>query len=543
VAAGEWNGTITVWDVNSGEVKTRFQGHGDPVRSVDFSPDNTTLISCSGSVFSTSGDRTIKTWLIQASGSKIVIQDHNGNINSAFFNTAGTEILSTSFDGTTRLWDAATGKEIAQFIAFTDGEWIVITPDGYYNASPKGDQYLNVRIGNEVYGIDQFAEAFYHPEVVQARLQGLPNPPVVKERGSIQTASIPPAIKVSVVNENLSAGQALLSITATDWIRQIKDIEIIVNGRLVGGQELRQVSANGLAPANTRLAASTQDKQFEFTVPVNLDPGFNHIEIVAANDYNYGLKTVYVNAPETDTEQKSDLWVLAIGIDDYADNPDYLDLNYAVSDAKKIIDAFKGQKEKRFKDIHTLYISDNGELKPTKQNIISGMDFLKRAGPNDVVILFIAAHGKTEDGVYYFLPSDTVFNGNGKFDTATAVNIDDLTRALDIPGRKLVFLDTCESGGVDNNRLVRTLKNRSTVIFTASQQEEFSFENELYGGGFFTHGITRGLGGGAAEAGKVPLNKLGDYVISEVSRISRNRQHPTRLIPDGYKDFVITVTE
>jgi hypothetical protein len=378
---------------------------------------------------------------------------------------------------------------------------------------------------------------------VQARLQGLPDPPVVKERGSIQTTSIPPALKVTVAETGAATGQALLSITATDWIRQIKDIEIIVNGRLVGGQELRQVSANGLAPANTRLAAESQDRQYEFTVPVNLDPGFNHIEIVAANDYNYGLKTVYVNAPETGTQEQSDLWVLAIGIDDYTDNPDYLDLNYAVSDAGKIIDAFKGQEGKRFKDIHTLYISDSSVIKPTRQNIISNMDFLKQAGPNDVVILFVAAHGKTEDGVYYFLPSDTVFTGNAKFDTATAVNIDDLTHALDIPGRKLVFLDTCESGGVDNNRLVRTLKNRSTVIFTASQQEEFSFEGQLYDGGYFTYGITQGLGGKAAEAGRVPVNRLGEYVVEEVSRISRNRQHPTRLIPDGYKDFVITVTE
>jgi uncharacterized caspase-like protein len=157
--------------------------------------------------------------------------------------------------------------------------------------------------------------------------------------------------------------------------------------------------------------------------------------------------------------------------------------------------------------------------------------------------LFIAAHGKTEGGVYYFLPSDTVFTGNGKFDTATAVNIDDLTRALDIPGRKLVFLDTCESGGVDTNRLVRTLKNRSTVIFTASQQEEPSREHEAYGGGFFTYGITNGLSGEAAEGGAVLINKLADYVIERVSRISLNRQHPTKLIPDGYRDFVITVTE
>ncbi|MDR2078955.1 MAG: caspase family protein [Treponema sp.] len=158
-------------------------------------------------------------------------------------------------------------------------------------------------------------------------------------------------------------------------------------------------------------------------------------------------------------------------------------------------------------------------------------------------MLFVVAHGKTEDGVYYFLPSDAVFTGDGKFDPRTAVNIDDLTGALDIPGRKLVFLDTCESGGVDNNRLVRTLKNRSTVIFTASRQEEYSYENALYGGGFFTHGITAGISGEAAEGGMVLIDKLGEYVMERVSRISRDRQHPEKFILDGYRDFVITVVE
>jgi uncharacterized caspase-like protein len=136
-----------------------------------------------------------------------------------------------------------------------------------------------------------------------------------------------------------------------------------------------------------------------------------------------------------------------------------------------------------------------------------------------------------------------VFTGDGKFDPRTAVNIDDLTGALDIPGRKLVFLDTCESGGVDNNRLVRTLKNRSTVIFTASRQEEYSYENALYGGGFFTHGITAGISGEAAEGGMVLIDKLGEYVMERVSRISRDRQHPEKFILDGYRDFVITVVE
>jgi len=129
--------------------------------------------------------------------------------------------------------------------------------------------------------------------------------------------------------------------------------------------------------------------------------------------------------------------------------------------------------------------------------------FFSHAGRNDVAVLYVASHGKTDNGVYYFFPSDTVFNEAGEFDTGSVVNIDELTRALDIPGRKIVMLDTCESGGVDANRLVHTLRNRSTVIFTASQEDEFAGENLLCGGGLFTTGMTEGLGGRAAENGVV----------------------------------------
>jgi len=193
--------------------------------------------------------------------------------------------------------------------------------------------------------------------------------------------------------------------------------------------------------------------------------------------------------------------------------------------------------------VHTLCIADDEKITPTRQNILANLDFLKKAKPNDLVVLFVAAHGKTEDGIYYFLPSDTVFTGKDKFDINTAVNIGDLTQALDIPGRKLVMLDTCESGGVDNNRLIHNLRNRSTVIFTASQEDQNARENALYGGGFFTSEITDGLNGMAAEKGTVLIEKLGTYVIERVSKISKDKQKPVKLIPDGYKDYVISVVE
>jgi WD40 repeat protein len=80
--------------------------------------------------------------------------------------------LSGSEDGTVRLWDVNTGKEIAQFICFNDDEWVVITPEGYFNASSNGAKYFNVRIGNNVYPLDKFYKEFYKPDYVASILQG-----------------------------------------------------------------------------------------------------------------------------------------------------------------------------------------------------------------------------------------------------------------------------------------------------------------------------------------------------------------------------------
>ncbi|GBU26853.1 hypothetical protein R84B8_00368 [Treponema sp. R8-4-B8] len=540
VVSGSDDKTIKLWDVDTGSVIRTMSGHSSSGYSITFSPDGKTVVSGSGN--------TIKLWDVVTGREIRTLSGHSNFVPSVVISPDGKIVFSGSIDTTSRLWDVATGKEIAQFIGFIDNEWIVITPDGYYNASPKGDQYLNVRIENEVYGMDQFAKIFYRPDVVENRLQGLPDPSDIKPGVSIQTASIPPALKVSHGEVDPVTRKVTLTITAADLARQISDIEIIVNGRPIGAEELKTVSAKNLKPTYTRLVPSLNEKQYAFNITLQLDPGLNRIEIVAANDANYGLAPIIISVPQSASkkgaDKKGDLWVLAIGVNKYMPNPDYHNLEYAVSDSKRIVDSFRAQQGRRFNKVHTLRIADNEKIKPTKKNILANMDFLKKAGPNDVALLFVAAHGKTEDGVYYFLTADTVFTGDAKFDVNTAVSIGDMIQALDIPCRKIVLLDTCESGGVDNNRLIHNLRNRSTVILTASQEDQSAREKEKVGG-YFTYEITRGLQGGlegeAAENGVVPLNKLGEYVIERVGRMSFRRQKPVKLIPDGFNDFIISV--
>ncbi len=46
----------------------------------------------------------------------------------------------------------------------------MIIPEGYYNASPNGDKYINVRIDNNVYSIENYRETFFRPDIIKLAL-------------------------------------------------------------------------------------------------------------------------------------------------------------------------------------------------------------------------------------------------------------------------------------------------------------------------------------------------------------------------------------
>ncbi|KHD07680.1 hypothetical protein PN36_03335 [Candidatus Thiomargarita nelsonii] len=102
---------------------------------------------------------------------------HSGSVKAVAFSPDGKLALSGSRDGSTRLWNIKTGKEIAQMVSFKDGEWITITPQGYYVASAGGEKHINVRVGNKVSGVEPYRAQFNRPNLVKAALQLESTPP------------------------------------------------------------------------------------------------------------------------------------------------------------------------------------------------------------------------------------------------------------------------------------------------------------------------------------------------------------------------------
>jgi hypothetical protein len=63
-------------------------------------------------------------------------------------------------------------RQSFQLIAFNDGEWVCLTPDGYYTASPGGEKYLAYRKGNDISGMENYRAQYNKPDLVKARLTG-----------------------------------------------------------------------------------------------------------------------------------------------------------------------------------------------------------------------------------------------------------------------------------------------------------------------------------------------------------------------------------
>ncbi len=158
-----YDDTMRLWEVSSGRLIRTFKGHSDHVSSVAFSPDG--KLALSGSE-----DHTIKLWNLSSGQLLKTFEGHSSSVTSVAFSPDGKRALSSSAN-MMRLWDVETSKEIAQMLTFEDGEWITITPEGYYIASLNGAKHLKVRVGNQVDSIDQYEAIFHRPDLVKRALE------------------------------------------------------------------------------------------------------------------------------------------------------------------------------------------------------------------------------------------------------------------------------------------------------------------------------------------------------------------------------------
>lgn len=105
IACGSEDGSISLWDAESGNLLDEFIGHGKWVGTVRFS-------KCGSLLLTASLDGTAMLWDVESVSCINVFQGHNGCVNSAEFSNDGKYALSASDDMTIKVWDIGTGEVV-----------------------------------------------------------------------------------------------------------------------------------------------------------------------------------------------------------------------------------------------------------------------------------------------------------------------------------------------------------------------------------------------------------------------------------------------
>ena len=140
VVSGSIDGTARVWEAATGREVARMT-HGWGVRAVAFSPDGQYVVSggCDkrGENYRCI-EGTARVWET-ATGREVARMTHDDSVTAVAFSPDGQYVVSASVDGTARVWEATSGREVARM---THDRWVTavaFSPNGQYVVSGSED--------------------------------------------------------------------------------------------------------------------------------------------------------------------------------------------------------------------------------------------------------------------------------------------------------------------------------------------------------------------------------------------------------------------
>lgn len=340
-----------------------------------------------------------------------------------------------------------------------------------------------------------------------------------------------------------------------------------VNGRMVGGQKMDEVTLQGPGKDMGR-------NRYTFKDRINLQAGRNIVEVIY--DDKKGL-TFNSQAMTFNYIPKGNpnLYVLSIGVQ-------HDDLKYTVKDATDIAREFQKLKDARgrgFKKVDVKQLTEKSHT--TFTNLRKAMVDLRRANikDNDLVVLFISSHGKVsgESGDYILIPSD--FDPEYERQTSLDFERDIIEQLEDVKGKVLVFIDACHSGSAIGekefsdaaaSKFMNDLIEKSSgmEIIASCSDHEFSYEDDHWQNGAFTEAILEAFSDKTVEVdgqllhadifdeiqqrksgrdGIITIEELRNYIQKRVPNlvksVKRQKQNPshksTHLLPKDTPIYMV----
>jgi WD40 repeat protein len=531
-------------------------GHSKTVRAMAMAPDGLHLVS-------SSLDGTTKLWSLVGQRELGTYNGHSALVDSLAITPDGSKLITGGEDGTAKVWTLESREELASVLSLGRQDWVVVSPDGWFDGTADGLAQVSWRIGksNVVVPLDHLYNEFFRPGLLAEAIGHNQVPPPKR--------TISELLALPGTQTMVEQGLARVSKGDTQLILCIPS-----------GMSMDDLASKESTLGLYKLGERLDMASFGF-VENHGDPTCKYRKEVP----NDGATYEFVASGKTEFPQPQDvektfsdvksakLLILTVAIDAYPKGSPYPPLVYSAADADAIEKFFldqQGSKKGPFKSVEVKHLRDS---QATREGIRDALaDLAGTATEDDVVLLFFSGHGKIPSGqeMFYFIPyfKTDAWGMNAFEESREAVATSIFVEAIrKLRSRRIVFvLDACESGGAleslrkiadvkwkiensgsetpsikaaDGGNSVRT----GIYIIAAASPIDQAVQARQENHGLLTYVILQALGGNAIPAeSPVTITDVVNFVRKNLPDVAKGHNEPQTplIVGVGPANFPLT---
>ncbi|MCW3078176.1 MAG: hypothetical protein JWO32_2785 [Bacteroidetes bacterium] len=446
-----------------------------------------------------------------------------------------------------------------------DDNFFLITQDLHYMGSKEFIKNIRFKYESEIFSFDQFDAYLNQPHKVLKAFM-CTDTTLIK---AYETAYLK-RMKVLGLKPGTKINFAVLPTIQTVQMKEIKpgwlNFSVSANKGQYKLSGLR-VYNNG-TQVYSEVVKNDQSSRLDLQLSFETSSGINRFEFVVKDEM--GIESPHITRFYNNTNMvKPDLYLVVIASEKFK-NKDF-DLAYAYKDANDVANTMVDSKSFKNVQVKKLFNQSFSSDSVTALN-----KFFGKAGINDVVMIFFAGHGYLDSDLSYYFPTYYTDFSDPKINSVAYKSFESLFKQMK-PIRKLMFIDACFSGevdedvyngddkkskeGADTTRSVRVSgtvfaqstalemsktvfsdlrQNSGATIISSAGGTEAAFEGEKWNNGLFTHCLLKGLKNLKADQNadhKIMLSELQKFVSEEVYKLSEGKQMPTYRMENMVLDY------